>query len=325
VSRVDPDDGAAHRVEGDLVVAHDDELQVERLRRQHAPLAGDDAVDADELRLDDVLEVGDLLVQAVVVVDEAVPVVLDPDVVLHREGHRRPRVRLELGAVDEEVGLRDGLGREDVVAQALLVRVGDLDLRLLLEAVALHALARGGASRPSRSGVREARGDGDAAALAHRELGHLVAADVPQRAEHALAELGARVRVRELVARGDQVRFDERASLRGEAELRSPSRTMVRMRSGSYESHWRMMTRGGAALGFTGSRLARRRALSTVAVGTRRAVSEAVRSCRDGAPRDWRPARPSRRRVASRGPAPRAARSARPSARRTSATAGATS
>ena len=73
-------------------------------------------------------------------IDEAMAVVLDSDVVLHREGDRRPRVRLELGAVDEEVGLRDGLRREDVVAQALGVRVADLDLRLFLEEVALHAL-----------------------------------------------------------------------------------------------------------------------------------------------------------------------------------------
>ena len=48
-------------------------------------------------------------------------------------------MRLELGAVDEEVRLGDGLGREDVVAQAPLVRERDLDLRLLLEAVVLDA------------------------------------------------------------------------------------------------------------------------------------------------------------------------------------------
>ena len=114
-------------------------FEVERDRREHAPLAGDDRVDGDELRLDDVLQVGDLLVEPVIVIDQAVPVVLDADVVLHRERHRRPRVRLELGAVDEEVGLRDRLGREDVVAQAPFVRERDLDLRLLLEVVALHA------------------------------------------------------------------------------------------------------------------------------------------------------------------------------------------
>jgi hypothetical protein len=115
--RVDADDVAAHRVEGDLVVAHDHEVEREGDRREHPALARGDRVDGDELRLDDVLEVGDLLVEPVVVVDEPVPVVLDPDVVLHREGHRGPRVGLELRAVDEEVGLRDGLRGEDVVAQ----------------------------------------------------------------------------------------------------------------------------------------------------------------------------------------------------------------
>jgi hypothetical protein len=78
--------------------------------REHAAFARGDRVDGDELRLDDVLEVGDLLVEPVVVVDEAVPVVLDPDVVLHREGHRRPGVGLELRAVDEEVALATGSG-----------------------------------------------------------------------------------------------------------------------------------------------------------------------------------------------------------------------
>ena len=39
-------------------------FEVERPGRQHPPLAGDDRVDGDELRLDDVLEVGDLLVEA---------------------------------------------------------------------------------------------------------------------------------------------------------------------------------------------------------------------------------------------------------------------
>ena len=108
--RIDADDLAAHRVERDLVVAHDDQAEVERDRRQHAPLAGGDRVDRDELRLDDVLEVGDLLVELVVVIDQAMAVVLDPDVVLHRERHRRPRVRLELRAVDEEVGAATGSG-----------------------------------------------------------------------------------------------------------------------------------------------------------------------------------------------------------------------
>ena len=59
---------------------------------------------------------------------------------------------LNFGAVDEVVGLRDGLGNEDVVAQALLVRVADLDLRLLLEAVALHAArAPDDVSKPASS------------------------------------------------------------------------------------------------------------------------------------------------------------------------------
>ena len=172
-------------------------LSVERLGRQHPPLARDDRVDGDELRLDDVLEVGDLLVEAVVVVDEAVPVVLDPDVVLHREGDGRPRVRLELRRVDEVVGLRDGLGDEDVVAQALVVGVADLDLRLLFEAVALHA--PGAPDDRVEPAVLEgvAGRDGDAAALADGELGHRVArrrpggpGGAPRRTRAACARAG---------------------------------------------------------------------------------------------------------------------------------------
>jgi hypothetical protein len=190
-----PDDVAAHRVEGDLVVAHDDEAEGERDGREHPALARGDRVDGDELRLDDVLQVGDLLVEPVVVIDQPVAVVLDPDVVLHRERHRRPRVRLELRAVDEEVGLGDGLGREHVVAQAPRVRQRDLDLRHLLEVVALHAPVRS-TSGSTRRPRRPARRHGDAAALAHRELGHLAACAVAQAAAPP-PELGARERVRE--------------------------------------------------------------------------------------------------------------------------------
>ena len=155
-ARIDADDRAADRVERDLAVAHDDQAEVERHRREHAALAGGDRVDRDELRLDDVLEVGDLLVELVIVIDQAMPIVLDADVVLHRERHRRPRVRLELRAVDEEVGARDRLGREEVVAQPARVRERDLDLLLLLEVVVLDAdVARASSSQPdSRNATR---------------------------------------------------------------------------------------------------------------------------------------------------------------------------
>ena len=49
-----------------------------------------------------------------------------------------------------------------------------------------------------------------------------VAADVLQRAQHALAELGPRERVREQRARRDEVRLDERAPERLEPELFEP-------------------------------------------------------------------------------------------------------
>ena len=220
LERIDADDHAADRVDRDLVVADDDEVHVARDRREHAPLARDDAVDDDELRLDDVLEVGDLPVERVVVIDEAMPVVLDPDVVLHREGDRRPRVRLELRAVDEEVGLRDRLGREDVIAQPPLVRERHLDLRHLVEAVPLRPGAREDRV-VARLLEREARRDRDRAALADGELRHrrrLVLA-IAQRAEHAFDDLGPRVRVLEELAGGDQVRLDERATVRPQVEL----------------------------------------------------------------------------------------------------------
>ncbi len=215
--RFDPDDRAADRVERDLVITHHDELHVERLGRQHPPFAGDDRVDAHELRLDDVLKIGDLLVQAVVVIDEAVTVVLDPDVVFHREGDRRPRVRLELGGIDEEVCLRDRLGREHVVAQALLVGVANLDLGDFFEEVAFDALHAGQHFVEPAGLEGRARRHGDAASLTDRELRHRVAAGVFQRQEKPLGELGASVRVREHLACADEVRLDERAPLGDEA------------------------------------------------------------------------------------------------------------
>ena len=66
--------------------------EIERNGRQHASFARGDGVDRDELGLDVLAEIGDLLVQSMIVVDEAVPIVLNADVVLHREGDRRPRV-----------------------------------------------------------------------------------------------------------------------------------------------------------------------------------------------------------------------------------------
>ena len=115
-ARVEADDGRANSVEGDLAVAHDDEVQAARDGREHAPLAGFDGVDGDEFRLHDVLQIRDLLVEAVIVIDEPMPVVLNPDVVLQREGDGGPRVGLELRTVHEEVALRDGLRGEQVVA-----------------------------------------------------------------------------------------------------------------------------------------------------------------------------------------------------------------
>src|SRR5437667_8418894 len=94
----------------------------------------------------------------------------------------------------------------------------DLDLLLLLEAVALdvdllqHRV-------PSALAERDAGRHGDAAALAGGELGHRRAADILQRAQHALAELGTRVRVREQRAGRDEVRLDERAPERTQPEL----------------------------------------------------------------------------------------------------------
>ena len=216
--RVDPDDVAAHRIERDLAVAHDDHAERERRWREHAPLSGGDRIDRDERRLDDVLQVRDLLVELVIVIDQPVTVILDADVRLERERHGRPRMRLELGAVDEEVRARDRLGREQVVAQALRMRDRDLDLLLFLEAVALdvdllqHRV-------PARFAHRHARRHGDAAALSSRELRHRRAADIAQRAKHALAELRPRVRVGEQRSGGDQVRLDQRAAERPEPEL----------------------------------------------------------------------------------------------------------
>jgi len=91
-------------------------------------------------------------------------------------------------------------------------------LLLLLEAVALdvdllqHRV-------PAGLAERDARRHRDPAALAGGELGHRRAADIAECAQHALAELGTGVRVREQRARGDQVRLDQRAAERAQAEL----------------------------------------------------------------------------------------------------------
>jgi len=212
---------ATHRVECGLAIAHDDEAQLLRNRGEHASFASHDGVDDDELRLNDELQVANLFIEAMVVIDEAVSVVLDTDVILDGECDGGPRVRLELGAIDEEVGFGDRLGRKDVIAEPARMGEGDLDLRLLFEVIVLgpgaleHGVVVGLAERC-------ARGKGDAAALADRELFDALTASVAQRHEDAFDELGPRVGVGKLRARRDDVRFDERAPRRREAELLEP-------------------------------------------------------------------------------------------------------
>ncbi len=216
-SRVEADDAAAHGVEGHLVVTHDDELQVEGKRCEHPPLAGDDRVDGDELWLDDVLQIGDLLVQLVIVVDQAMPVVLDTDVVLHAERDGRPGMRLELGTVDEEVGLRHRLGGEERVAQAPRVIERDLDLRHLLEVIRLRA---GSLEHGIEAGMAEGEAGrhGDPAALADGELLEIRTRAAAKRAQHALEKLRPGVRVRELRARGHAIRLHERPTVRSKIQ-----------------------------------------------------------------------------------------------------------
>src|SRR5690606_31561772 len=116
----------------------------------------------------------------------------------------------------------DRLGREHVVAEPVGMRQRDLDLLLFLEVVLLdldflqHVV-------PARLAERDAARDGDAAALADGELGDrsalAIATDIAERAQHALAELGTGIRVREQRTRGDEVRLHQRATERTQAEL----------------------------------------------------------------------------------------------------------
>jgi hypothetical protein len=215
--RIDADDAAAHRIDRDLVVAHDHEPEVEGDRREHASLAGRDRIDRHELWLDHVLQVGDLAIELVVMIEQAVAIVLDADVVLEAERDGRPRVRLELRAVHEEVGLGHGLRREQAVAQALWVIERDLDLRDLLEMAQLDAGALGQLA-VARIREREARRHRDARALADRQLAQRAIVAVPQRPDHALDELRARVGVWEARTGRDDVGLDQRTTLRAQVE-----------------------------------------------------------------------------------------------------------
>ena len=74
--------------------------------RQHSALARDDGVGHDQLRLQHELQVGDFAVETMVMIDQPMSVILNPDVVLQRKSHGRPRMRLELWHIDEEVRAR---------------------------------------------------------------------------------------------------------------------------------------------------------------------------------------------------------------------------
>ena len=94
-------------------------MQGER-RRSHRPLVPrDDGVDAQEVWLDELLQIGHFVVEAMVVVDEPVSVILQTDVVLGPEGDGCPRMSLELRRVDEEVGPQHRLWRVDDVPQPI--------------------------------------------------------------------------------------------------------------------------------------------------------------------------------------------------------------
>ena len=166
---IEPDHPAAHRVEGHRIVAHEDQLQVEGYGREHPLLSRGDGVDGDEIGMDDLLQVGDLLVEPVVVVDEAVPVVLEPDVVLEREGHRGPGVGLELGEVDEIIAPCNGLRDENQVPQPLFLFQLNRDLSGLIKVIdpdpVFFAYLR-------ISGIFEvvSGGDGDSRSLADSDL-----------------------------------------------------------------------------------------------------------------------------------------------------------
>ena len=197
-------------------------------------------------------------------------VVLDPDVVLHREGHRRPGVRLELGRVDEIICTRYRLRHEHVVAQALLVGVPNLHLRDLFEEVALHSFEP--LQHHVEAGPLEgrARGDGDSAALADRELRHHALVHVLQRQEEPLGELGPRERVREEGARCDEVRLHQRAARRDEFELaqafpedRPDARCFVRVACANDDSRGGGVGIHGWLLSVAGRRVARALRLST--------------------------------------------------------------
>ena len=207
--RVNADDVTAHRIEGDLVVSHGDQAELEWQRGEHATLASDDRVDRDELRLRDVLQVCDFAVEFVVVVKQPVTIVLDADVVLHAERDRRPRVRFELGYVDEEVSGRYRGGRVQAVADAALMVERNCHLRFFFEVVDLRAGA-------FRDGIvacfleRIARGNRDAASLTDGQFGNAVG-PILECEQDSFGEFGSGEGVWEDLARRDDIRLDERA------------------------------------------------------------------------------------------------------------------
>mgnify|MGYP006910304018 CR=1 FL=1 len=226
-ARIESEDVAADGVDGRLRVPHEDERHLARLRREHPPFTRHDAINRDKLRLNDELKIADLFVEPMIVIDEPMTIILDADVILHREGDRRPRVALEFRTVDKRVGLCDRLGREEVVAEAPRVGERDLDLRLLLEMIVFYP---GSLKHRVVAGPFEGhpRRDGDAATLADSEFGHrlasVVARSIPilDREQHAFEKLGACVRMEKLLTAGHTIRFDERLPLGNNSERLHP-------------------------------------------------------------------------------------------------------
>ena len=80
-------------------------------------LTRNDPVDGNKFWLDNLLQVGDFMFQKLVVVHQTVPVILDTDKIFETQGHTAPGMGFKFRQIDQEIGIDDRLGNEQLASQ----------------------------------------------------------------------------------------------------------------------------------------------------------------------------------------------------------------
>ena len=102
------------------ICPHHDGSHVKRGRGKHHFLPGRNGIYCNKAWLDDLLKVGNFVLQEAVVIHQPVPIILNSDEVLEAQGEPAPGMGLEFRQVDEKVTFCNRLWHKDLIPEPLL-------------------------------------------------------------------------------------------------------------------------------------------------------------------------------------------------------------